>query len=224
MQPRDPVSFPATIPTIETDRLTLRALTPDDRAAVFALFADPRVAVPTHVAPFAGVEQADELIASFGRRFAAKGGIRWGLTLRGDDAIIGTAGFPGVDAEAYRARIGYNLAHAHWGRGLATEAVRALAGSASRGSISSGSRPRPTSTTRARCACWRRSASPRKASCATMCTGVRWAPSPTRACTRSCAVNTLGEHRDRLSLRHRRVSQQGHAGIAAPAPKITAMA
>ena len=128
MQPRDPVRFPATIPTIETDRLTLRAITPDDRAAVFALFADPRVAVPTHVAPFAGVEQADELIASFGRRFAAKGGIRWGLTLRGDDAIIGTAGFPGVDAEAYRARIGYNLAHAHWGRGLATEAVRALVG------------------------------------------------------------------------------------------------
>lgn len=95
---------------------------------MFALFADPRVAVPTHIAPFAGIEQADELIAFFGRRFAAKGGIRWGLTLKGDDTIIGTAGFPGIDDETYRARIGYDLASAHWGRGLATEAVRALVG------------------------------------------------------------------------------------------------
>jgi ribosomal-protein-alanine N-acetyltransferase len=128
METRPPVSFPTTIPRLETDHLTLRALTPDDRAAVFALFADPRVAVPTHIAPFTGIEQADELIAFFGRRFAAQGGIRWGLTLTGDDTIIGTAGFPGIDAETYRARIGYNLAYAHWGRGLATEAVRALVG------------------------------------------------------------------------------------------------
>jgi len=61
-------------------------------------------------------------------RGPAKGGIRWGLTLKGDDTIIGTAGFPGIDDKTYRARIGYNLASAHWGRGLATEAVRALVG------------------------------------------------------------------------------------------------
>src|SRR6185312_15797223 len=99
MQTRAPVSFPDTIPTIETDRLTLRAVTPADRAAVFALFADPRVGVPTHIAPFERIEQADEEIASFARRFAAKGGIHWGLTLTGDDTLIGTVGFPAIDAE-----------------------------------------------------------------------------------------------------------------------------
>jgi ribosomal-protein-alanine N-acetyltransferase len=128
MERRTPVNFPNTIPMLETDRLTLRALTPADRAAVFALFADPRVAVPTHIAPFEVIEHADEEIAFFARRFAAKGGIRWGLTLKGDDTIIGTAGFPSIDAEKYRAEIGYNLAYAHWGRGLASEAVRALVG------------------------------------------------------------------------------------------------
>lgn len=128
METRAPVSFPPTIPRLETAHLTLRAVTPDDRAAVFALFTDPRVAVPTHIAPFTGIEQADELIASFGRRFAAGGGIRWGLTLKGDDTLIGTAGFSSIDAATYRARIGYNLAVAHWGQGLTTEAVRALVG------------------------------------------------------------------------------------------------
>jgi ribosomal-protein-alanine N-acetyltransferase len=128
LETRHPVRFPPTIPILETDHLTLRALTPADRAAVFALFADPRVALPTHMAPFAGIAQADELIAFFGRRFAAQGGIRWGLTLTGDDTLIGTAGFPGIDAATYRTRIGYNLAYAHWSRGLATEAVRALVG------------------------------------------------------------------------------------------------
>jgi ribosomal-protein-alanine N-acetyltransferase len=130
IETRKPVSFPNTIPMIETSHLTLRALTPEDRAAVFALFADPLVAVPTHIAPFERIEQADEMIASFGRRFAAHAGIRWGLTLKGeeDDMIIGTAGFPLVDNERYRASISYNLAYGYWGRGLATEAVRALAG------------------------------------------------------------------------------------------------
>jgi ribosomal-protein-alanine N-acetyltransferase len=128
MATRHTVSFPPTIPRLETAHLTLRALTPADRTAVFALFADPRVAVPTHIAPFTDIAQADELIAFYDRRFAVQGGIRWGLTLKGDDTLIGTAGFPSIDAEAYRARIGYNLAVAHWGRGLATEAVRALVG------------------------------------------------------------------------------------------------
>lgn len=128
MATRPPVSFPLTIPRLETAHLTLRAVTPADRAAVFALFADPRVAVPTHIAPFAGLAQADALIAGFARRFAAQGGIRWGLTLKGTATLIGTASFSSIDAEMYRARIGYNLAYAHWGRGLATEAVRALVG------------------------------------------------------------------------------------------------
>jgi ribosomal-protein-alanine N-acetyltransferase len=111
MQTRNPVSLPNTIPVLKTDRLTLRALTPDYRAAVFALFADPRVAVPTHFAPFERIEQADELIAFYGRCFATKDGIRWGLTLRGVDTIIGTAGFRGIDDETYRAILGYNLAY-----------------------------------------------------------------------------------------------------------------
>src|SRR3954469_3568219 len=115
METRHPVSFPPTIPLLETDHLILRAVTPADRAAVFALFADPRVAVPTHFAPFVGIEQADELIARLARRFAAQGGIRWGLTLPGADTLIGTAGFPSSDAAQYRARLGYNLAAAHWG-------------------------------------------------------------------------------------------------------------
>ena len=123
-----PLPFTPTIPRLETAPLTRRAVTPADRAAVFALFADPRVAVPTHIAPFTRLTQADALIAGFGRRFAAQGGIRWGLTLPGDDTLIGTAGFPAIDAALYRARLGYNLAAAHWGRGLATEAVRALVG------------------------------------------------------------------------------------------------
>ena len=128
METRTPVRFPVTIPLLETDHLILRALTPGDRAAVFSVFADPRVAVPTHIAPFTGIEQADELIAGFSGRFAAQGGIRWGLTLKEDDTLIGTAGFPSIDPATYRARIGYNLAYAYWGQGLATEAVRALVG------------------------------------------------------------------------------------------------
>lgn len=45
MDTLDPVAFPHAVPTIHTDRLILRASTPGDRAALFTLFSDPRVAL-----------------------------------------------------------------------------------------------------------------------------------------------------------------------------------
>jgi len=121
----DLLTFPAAMPTLETDRLILRELTPADNAAIFALFSDPRVTESTDIGTFERIAQADELIASFALRFAARGALRWGITLKGDGTAIGTVGFPGMDDETRRGEVGYDVARAHWGRGIATEATRA---------------------------------------------------------------------------------------------------
>lgn len=49
----------------------------------------------------------------------------WAITLRGSDVLIGAVGLtPEGDAET--AELGYWLSPAHWGKGIATEAARAV--------------------------------------------------------------------------------------------------
>ena len=60
--------------------------------------------------------------------------------------------------------LGYWIAPAHWGRGFATEAGRALIEIATDARACRGSKPRTSSTIRPRAGCWRSSASGRPAS------------------------------------------------------------
>lgn len=53
-------------------------------------------------------------------------GICFSIRLREGGAGIGTTGFFGFDAEHNHAEVGYMLDPLHWGRGYATEALRAL--------------------------------------------------------------------------------------------------
>lgn len=47
----------------------------------------------------------------------------WAITLRGENRLIGAVG---LTPEKDTAELGYWLSPAHWGRGIATEAARAL--------------------------------------------------------------------------------------------------
>jgi len=58
------LTFPDTMPTLETDRLILRELTRADNAAILALFSDPRVTETTDIGTFERIEQANELLVS----------------------------------------------------------------------------------------------------------------------------------------------------------------
>src|SRR5215210_8943165 len=51
----------------------------------------------------------------------------WGVVLKDDGAFVGACGVDaGYAPEHARAELGYVLAREHWGRGLMTEAVRAV--------------------------------------------------------------------------------------------------
>lgn len=107
------------IPVLETERLTLRAPRRDDVKAIAALVNDRRIAENTARIPHPyGVADAEQFIASVNNR----DGETCFVIICGDQLI----GACGLDRQEDGAELGYWLGVAYWGRGFATEAVRAV--------------------------------------------------------------------------------------------------
>ena len=52
----------------------------------------------------------------------------WCVTLKGEDTVIGSCCFRNFSSNFECAEIGYELSRAHWRKGIAAEAVRAIIG------------------------------------------------------------------------------------------------
>jgi ribosomal-protein-alanine N-acetyltransferase len=115
----------AAFPVLQSERLVLRALTPADTDAMFRIMSDPRVVRYFGMGPMQSPQAAAERIANIEASFAEKNGIRWAITRRGSDELIGTCGFWRLVKPHFRAEIGYELAPEAWGQGIMAEAVGA---------------------------------------------------------------------------------------------------
>lgn len=117
-----------TFPALETDRLILRELTQADAPWYLAHFSRPEIVsgsgFPAPADLDAAREELDRFVIDL---FARRTGLRWGLALRGEDELIGSAGlYAWRDAPEPAAELGYDLAPEYWGRGLMTEALNAI--------------------------------------------------------------------------------------------------
>jgi ribosomal-protein-alanine N-acetyltransferase len=117
----------ADLPALETGRLLLRRMRLDDAEAMFAYASDPEVTRYVLFETHRSIDDSKEFL-----RLATQGYERgdfgsWGVVLKDSGAFVGTCG---VDVnyapEHARAELGYVLSRDHWGRGLMTEAVRAV--------------------------------------------------------------------------------------------------
>lgn len=113
-------------PPLDTPRLHLRRLTPDDAEIIFRIQSDPEVIRYFGRAGDASIEAARERVARIDAGIREHTSIRWGITLRDTGELIGTAGFWRWNKPHRNAEIGYDLRPAWWGRGLMPEAVRAI--------------------------------------------------------------------------------------------------
>jgi RimJ/RimL family protein N-acetyltransferase len=118
--------MPHAPPIIETRRLILRAPAPADLDAWHdRIFADPAVTryVPSRFAD--PRERAERTLAAVSASWAGRG---YGIFLmidKADDQLVGHCGL-GYLPDTAEVEIDYALAQAYWGRGLATEAARAV--------------------------------------------------------------------------------------------------
>ena len=119
-------SFAGGPPTLETERLILRALTPDDATSVFAYAADPEVARHMVWDAHRSMKDSQAFLELTLARYESGDAPDWGIVYKGDGRLVGTAGFVAWEKEHARAEVGYVLNRLYWGRGLAAEALRAI--------------------------------------------------------------------------------------------------
>ena len=112
-------------PTIELDGARLRPLRVADAAALYAYLRDPVVTELTAY-PVVSEPMVEAMVERISSRWAAGELSRWGLTLPHDDQLIGTCGFNEWSQVHRWAELAYDLAQAHWGKGLMRQAVDAL--------------------------------------------------------------------------------------------------
>lgn len=113
------------VPFLETVRLILRAITPDDRFAIFANYSDPQVAGWFFDQPYTRIEQADQIIQEFIQKASQGNGLTWAIILNASGEFVGTCGYENFTSSR-EGEIGFDLAKAHWGQGYMSEALGAI--------------------------------------------------------------------------------------------------
>jgi len=113
-------------PTLETPRLVLRQIFPEDLPAMFRIQSDPEVARyfgrPADTTPEETQKRLECIIT--GVRECTS--IRWALTPRDSGELVGSGGFWRWDKAHRWAEIGYELLPSHRGKGLMPEALAAM--------------------------------------------------------------------------------------------------
>ena len=114
-----------TFPAIHTNRLDLVEIRQQHLINIYNLFADENVTRFYNLLPLTVESDAQKFIDWYQNRFKEKLGIRWGISLKGEQDIIGTIGFNNF-TKRHKANIGYDLQPDYWNKGIMTEALRAV--------------------------------------------------------------------------------------------------
>ncbi len=111
------------IPTLETERLTLRRIRIDDVEDMYEYSKDDFVTKYLIWSPHIDQKYTLEYINYIQQRYRTGDFYDWGVINRSDKKMIGTCGFTRFDYVNNSAEIGYVLNSAYHGRGIATEAA-----------------------------------------------------------------------------------------------------
>lgn len=120
-----------TPPTLETDRLLLRPITPADATAVFLYASNPAVTRFTLFETHQTIDDSRWFCADYTRsRYASREPDPFGVVLKSDPlgTVVGSVGAHWASQPNLTMEFGYSIAEPFWGRGLIAEAARAVIG------------------------------------------------------------------------------------------------
>jgi RimJ/RimL family protein N-acetyltransferase len=114
---------------VETNRLVLRELVPDDARRMFDIYSDPRTMAFMGPPPRSVLEEREN-IARHAEHYYRRGGYGlWAVVAKETGEILGRCGLLRFELRSEpRTEISYLLARPHWGKGYATEAANAAVG------------------------------------------------------------------------------------------------
>jgi RimJ/RimL family protein N-acetyltransferase len=114
------------LPTIDTNRLSLRWISDADTDAFFAVYSNPEVMRYWSTPPLVDRQAAADLIQKIHADWKRHAILKWGIARRADDQLIGSVTLFNLDFNHRRAEIGYALGREHWGHGYMHETLMAL--------------------------------------------------------------------------------------------------
>lgn len=121
-----PDPFVDGLPTVEAERLRLRALGGRDVTEVYQLYADRDAVRFGYAPPMGGLDDARRVIEQTIQLARDRTLFHFGVADREHDRVIGHATLFKWDQEQRRAEIGYSMRRDRWGKGLGSEAVATL--------------------------------------------------------------------------------------------------
>ena len=110
---------------IETQRLRLRKITFEDKDVMFRLYSDPEILRYTGEPLTKSVEEMERAITARIKSYEDEGFGRWATILKENNQFIGWAGLKYLP-EFDEIDVGYRFFQEYWGKGIATEASRAV--------------------------------------------------------------------------------------------------
>jgi ribosomal-protein-alanine N-acetyltransferase len=126
MNPKDAFDTFKTFPQLETRRLVLREVKPSDTKDLFRFMSDEDTVTQNLIPPHKQIAETDKLVKTLTKQYDKKKELRWGVTIRGSDTIIGLTGFYNMLVKDFQTEVGCLLAKQHWSGGIMTEALAAI--------------------------------------------------------------------------------------------------
>ena len=113
-------------PILESNRLLLRAVSTDDVNEILELRGNPETMKFIPRPLVTSTEMALEHIGMITEKIENNIGINWGITIKGNNKIIGIIGHYRIQPENHRAEIGYMSLPEYNGKGYISEAIKAV--------------------------------------------------------------------------------------------------
>lgn len=113
-------------PVLETKRLLLREFIINDAKSVYDIFSNGTVTKYYNIETMTDIEQAQRLISTRVSLFELKTGLRWAITFKEEEIVIGSCGYFNINGPNGYAEIGYDLHQNFWRKGIMEEALKEI--------------------------------------------------------------------------------------------------
>lgn len=120
------MSLPNHFPVLTSERLVLRETADHDLHPIFEMESDAIAMRYWSRLPLRELEEARDALERAKRHFPNREGLRWSITRREDDCMLGHVSLFSLSEQNRRAEVGYGLMRRYWSQGFMHEALTAV--------------------------------------------------------------------------------------------------